>query len=487
MLRDTRIKFYFTEEEHMAKSYGVIVIGAGSGGLTAAATAKGFFQSVALIEGRKTGGECTHYGCMPSKALINYAEMIHTASKVTGEAPKNDSKKALEYVRTVINNIYQHETPEVLGKSYDVYEGYAKFIDAHTVEVNGEQLTGRKIIISTGSSPMIPTFIKGIENVDYLTNENIFYQEELPDSLIALGGGPIGVELCQALNRIGIEVTVVEMMPRILPREEERYSQMITECLEKEGMHICTGAKATEVRQENGVVTLTVEKDGKVEEISAGGILMSLGRTPNLDKLDLDKAGILYTRRGIKVDENLETSAKGVYAVGDVVGPYQFSHMANYQGILAGQNAVAPFNIRKVDYTHKITWTTFTDPELARCGLTEDEAIEQFGEKNVRVYTESYDLLERAETKLGSIGEVKLVLDGKGRILGATVIGDRAGEIISEIQVLKTLGLNTSKLAGVLHPYPTYAEILVKFGKRVQIDNIFRLPVVKQVMAIVNK
>ncbi|MBQ8470290.1 MAG: FAD-dependent oxidoreductase, partial [Clostridia bacterium] len=302
----------------MAKSYGVIVIGAGSGGLTAAATAKGFFQTVALIEGRKTGGECTHYGCMPSKALINYAEKIHVASEVTGEAPKNDSKKALEYVRTVINNIYQHETPEVLSESYDVYEGYGSFKDAHTVVVNGEELTAKKVIISTGSSPLIPRFIEGIEDVDYLTNENIFYQEELPDSLIALGGGPIGVELCQALNRIGIKVTVVEMMPRILPREEEKYSQRITEALEKEGMNICTGAKATKVRQENGVVTLTVEKDGEVQEISAGGILLSLGRTPNLDKLNLDAAGILYNNKGIKVDENLETSAKGVYAVGDV-------------------------------------------------------------------------------------------------------------------------------------------------------------------------
>ncbi|MCR4747186.1 MAG: NAD(P)/FAD-dependent oxidoreductase [Clostridiales bacterium] len=471
----------------MAKSYGVIVIGAGSGGLTAAATAKGFFQSVALIEGRKTGGECTHYGCMPSKALINYAEKVHAASEVTGKKTKNDSKKALEYVRTAIENIYAHETPEVLGKSYDIYEGYAKFIDAHTVEVNGEQLTAKKIIISTGSSPMIPTFIKGIENVDYLTNENIFYQEQLPDSLIALGGGPIGVELCQALGRLGIEVTVVEMMPRILPREEERYSQMITEVLEKEGMHICTGAKATEVRQENGVVTLTIEKDGKTSEISAGGILMSLGRVPNIDKLNLEAAGIEYDRKGIKVSKTLETTAKGVYAVGDVVGPYQFSHMANYQGILATQNAVIPVISRGVNYTHKITWTTFTDPELARCGLTEDEAKEAFGEKNVRVYTESYDTLERAETKLGSIGEVKLVLDKKGKILGATVIGDRAGEIISEIQVLKTLGINVSKLSGVLHPYPTYAEILVKFGKRVAVDNIFRMPVVKQVMAIVKK
>lgn len=470
----------------MAKKYGVIVIGAGSGGLTAAATTSGFFQKVALIEGRKTGGECTHYGCVPSKGLINYAEMVHTASKVTGEKPKNDSKRALEYVREVIAHVYANETPEVLSKSYDVYEGYAKFIDAHTVEVNGEQLTAPKIIISTGSSPLIPHFIKGIDSVNYLTNENIFYQEELPDSLIALGGGPIGVELCQALNRIGIEVTVVEMMPRILPREEERYSAMITEALENEGMHICTGAKATEVREENGKVILTVEKDGKVQEISAEGLLCSLGRVPNVEKLELENAGILYTRKGIKVDEHLETSAKGVYAVGDVVGPYQFSHMANYQGILAGQNAVIPVVNQKVDYTHKITWTTFTDPELARCGLTEEEAIEAYGEKNVRVYTESYDKLERAETKLGSIGEVKLVLDSKGKILGATVIGDRAGEIMGEIQVLKTLGLNVSKLSGVLHPYPTYAEILVKFGKRVTIDNIFRLPVVKQVMAIVN-
>lgn len=470
----------------MAKKYGVIVIGAGSGGLTAAATAKGFFQKVALIEGRKTGGECTHYGCVPSKGLINYAEQVHTAHNYVKDLPvKNDSEAALKYVREVINNVYQAETPDVLRKSYDLYEGYAKFVDAHTVEVNGEQLTAKKIIISTGSSPMIPGFIKGIDTVDYLTNENIWYQEKLPDSLIALGGGPIGIELCQALNRIGIKVTVVEMMPRILPREEERYSAMLTEVLEKEGVTICTGAKATEVCQKDGKVTLTFEKDGKVQTVTAGGILLSLGRTPNIDKLNLDAAGIKYNKKCIEVDKHLETSAKGVYAVGDVAGPYQFSHMANYQGILAAQNAVIPVYNQTVDYTDKLTWCTFTEPELARCGLTEDEAKEKY--KEVRVYTQSYGDLERAETKLGSMGEVKLVLDGKGKILGATVIGDRAGEIISEIQVLKTHGMNVSKLSSVLHPYPTYAEILVKFGKKVTVDNLFRLPVVKQVMGLISK
>lgn len=463
----------------MVKKYDVAVIGVGSGGLTAAATAKGFFQKVVLIERENTGGECTWSGCVPSKALINYAEDAHAARKLDPNI-KIDTAEAMKAVRQVIADVYEEESPEVLEKSgYDIVKGFAKFVDKNTLDVDGQIIKAKKIIISTGSSPMVPP-IAGLDKIDYHTNETIFKLERLPESMIVLGGGPIGVELAQAMNRLGVKITLVEMMPRILIREEEEYAAMITKTLEEEGLTICTGAKAVEACMNDGKVCLKVEKDGKEEVITGDSILLSLGRVPNIKGMDLEKAGIEYTKKGITVDEHMETSAKGVYAVGDVTGPYQFSHMANVQGILATQNAILPIN-RKIDYTH-VAWCTFTEPELARAGLTEQEAKEKYGEKNVRVFVQNYNSLERAKAKLGSYGEVKMIVDNKGRILGATVIGDRAGEIICYINAIKTLGISMAKLTSVIHPYPTYGEIMLKLAKRISIDNLFNLPVVKQVM-----
>lgn len=454
--------------------YDIVIIGAGAGGLTSAYTAKGFGKKIALIEKNNPGGECTWSGCVPSKALINIAKEIHIAKKF-GEI-KVDTGEVLQKVREVIQNVYEGETPYVLQKDgIDFIKGSAKFVDKNTLDVNGNIIKGKKIIISTGSSPFIPP-IKGLDKVDFFTNENIFTQKKLPKNIIVLGGGAIGVELSQALNRLGIKVSLVEMMDSILFREEEDLVKLLEEKLVDEGVNLYTSTKAVDVNEVNKKIVLKVEKNKGIDILEGDAILVALGRTPNIGDLNLEEIKVKFNRKGIEVNEYLQTSVKGIYAVGDVVGPYQFSHMANVQGITAVQNAILPIN-KKIDYSN-VAWCTFCEPELARAGLTEKEAREKY-EDNIRVYAETYKNLDRAKTKENSLGVVKIICNKKGKVLGASVLGDCAGEIISEIQTVKTLGINFAKLSKVIHPYPTYSEILLKISKKVYVDNILNNPFIK--------
>jgi len=452
----------------------VAIIGAGAGGLTSAYTARGFGKSVLLIDKRRPGGECTWSGCIPSKTLINHANDIYTSRQFADI--KVDTAKVMQNVRKVTENVYSGESIEVLKKDgIDFLTGTARFKSSRTIEVNGEEINAKRIFICTGSSPMIPP-IEGINEVDILTNENFFLQENLPESMIVLGAGAIGMEMAQALNRIGVTVDVVEMADSILPSEDRELSSILASLIEKEGVRIHISTKAIKIFRENNKVNVVMEGPDGSSVIAADKILLALGRVPNMDGLELGNAGIKYTKKGIEVDRYLETSAKGVYAAGDVVGPYLFSHMANAQGIRAVQNAILPLK-RKINYKN-VVWCTFTSPELATAGMSETEARKKYGD-TIRVYKNSYDHIDRAKTKTDSSGMVKLILDKRGKVLGCTILGDNAGEIISEIQIVKTLGLKFSKLSGVLYPYPTYGEVFNKIGKKVQIDNLLNLPIVK--------
>ena len=456
------------------KEYDVAIIGAGSGGLTAAYTAKGFSKKVILIDKNKPGGECTWSGCIPSKALINIAKEIYAARKYSDI--KVDTGEVLEKVRKIISNVYEEETPEVLKRDgIDYINGFAKFIGKNTLNVNGEEIKAKKIFISTGSSPMVPP-IEGLKDVNYLTNENIFLEGKLPESIIVLGGGAIGVELSQAMNRLGVKVSLVEMMDTILNKEEPKLIAMLERKLRSEGVNLYTSCKAEKVSEEYGKVSLSVVKDGSVEVIIADKILVCLGRIPNIKGLDLEKVSVIYNKKAIEVNAYLETSTKGIFAIGDVAGPYLFSHMANVHGITAVQNALLPIK-KKINYSH-VAWCTFSDPELARAGFTEQEAREKYGD-SIRVYEQDYKNLDRSKTKENDEGIVKIICDKKGKVLGASILGDRAGEIISEIQVVKTLGINFGKLTKVIHPYPTYGEILLKISKKVYLDNILNNSFVK--------
>ena len=453
-------------------NYDLIVIGAGAGGLTASISARGFGKSVLLIEREKPGGECTWSGCVPSKGLINIAKEVHTAKKYADFIP--DTKKAMEGVREVIATVYAHETPEVLeDMGINYIQGEARFLDKNSVVVGENTFTGKNIIISTGSSPFVPP-IEGIDTVPYLTNENLFTLEELPKSMIILGGGAIGVEMAQALNRLGVEVHLVEMMENILFREDQELATILRERLTEEGVNIHTGTKAVRVENLDPVVRLITEKAGVKHVLTGDSILVSVGRKANVEGLDLEKAGIEYTPKGIVVDKYLQTSNSKVYAVGDVAGPYQFSHMANYQGIIAIQNALTPLK-KSVDYTH-VTWCTFTEPELASAGMTEEAAREKDGD--ISIYRYGRDDLDRAKTKKGDIFEVKIICDSKKNILGCQILADRAGDLICEVQAVKVNGLPLNKLAGVIHPYPSYGEIFNKAGKKAYVDKLMANPIV---------
>lgn len=456
------------------KKVDVAIIGAGAGGLTTAYTAKGFGKSVVMIDQSKPGGECTWSGCIPSKALIHQANDIYTAKKFSDF--EVDTSQIMTNVRKVIADVYEEESVDVLKRDgIPFVSGSAKFIDAHTLEVAGKQIRAKKIFICTGSKPMVPP-IKGLNDVAYLTNESIFELKALPETMIVLGAGAIGVELSQAMNRIGVSVSLVEMADTILPREDKELSDILRDKLEEEGVQIYTSHKAVSASQVDGEVTLALEGPDGAKEVSGKGLLLALGRVATVQNMDLEKASIAYDRKGIRVNDYLETTAKDVYAVGDVAGPYMFSHMANAQGIKAVQNALLPIN-RKMDYSN-VAWCTFTSPEFATSGMTEAAAREKYGD-SIRVYRHDYDHLDRAKTKPGTKGLVKLIVDRKGKVLGCSIIGDRAGEIISEVQVVKTLGINFGKLANVIHPYPTYGEVLNKISKKVTVDNLLNNPVVK--------
>jgi len=457
------------------KQYDIVVIGAGSGGLTAAATAVGFGKRVLLVDKERPGGECTWSGCIPSKALINEAKTVHA---VRGRVPDflYDSKVALYYVRRVREKIYAHETPEILERSgIDYLKGGACFKDPGTLRVGPVEVEGKKYIISTGSSPFVPD-IEGLEGVPFLTNESIFELERLPESLIILGGGPIGVELAQAASRLGAAVQVVEMMPVPVFREEKDFSVVLQDRLAAEGVILHLGARATRIgRRENGAF-LTFEREETEQTIVADALLVAIGRKPNLEGLGLEKAGVRFTPKGIEVNPYLQTSRAHIYAIGDVTGPYQFSHMANAQGIRAVQNAILPFK-RKIRYDH-VAWVTFTQPELARAGMTEAEARAVYGD-GIRVYEYDFNLLDRAVTEGETVERMKVILDRRGKLLGISILADRAGELIGEAQLLKSVGLNFAKLGAVIHPYPTYSEVFSKIGKRVMVDNLLGNPLVR--------
>lgn len=454
----------------------VLVIGAGSGGITAAVTAAGFGKKVLLADKHLPGGECTWSGCVPSKALIHQAQISHvTATQVPDFTP--DTRRAMEHVHQVRKSVYSHESPEALAKmNIEFLQGQVRFIDKTTVEIGDSRISASKIIIASGSSAFIPP-ITGLADMPYLTNENLFELEELPQSMIVLGGGPIGIELAQALNRLSVRVELVEMAERILPREEAEMSDPLRSVLENEGVNVHTSTRAVSVEQTDGRVSLLCKSsDGKEVHLEAERILVAVGRAANVKDLNLEGAGVKYSPKGISVNRKMQTSQKNIYAVGDVAGPWLFSHMANTQGIQAVQNAILPFT-RKVSNETPV-WVTYTEPELARAGMSEDEARAAHGD-SVRVYHFDMNDLDRTRTSGGSVERVKLVLNRKGKVLGASILAQRAGEMIGEIQVIRKLRINFGKLAGIVHPYPSYSEVFQKIGKKVLVDNLLNNPIVK--------
>jgi pyruvate/2-oxoglutarate dehydrogenase complex dihydrolipoamide dehydrogenase (E3) component len=473
-----------------AYDFDLVVIGAGGGGITAATTANGMGKRVAMIEKRRIGGDCTQFGCVPSKALIKSAAVAHDVGTLERYGLKIPATAALDTdgvmarVRAVIESVYEGETPERFeGEGITVLFGAPKFIDSHRITLDGKTISARSFVIATGSHPFIPP-LEGLADTPYHTNETIFSIDAIPKSMIVLGGGPIGTELSQAFARLGCAVTVIEKGDTVLSREDPILARELQDRIVAEGVTVINGARAERTARTDSGVTVTLSTADGSRDITAEILLVAVGRRPNIEGLDLEKAGVETTPHGITTNLRLRTTALNIYACGDVAGPYLFSHMAEYQGMTAALNAVLPIK-RKVSYDH-VPWCTFTDPELAHAGLTEAEARERYGD-SIRVFRHEFKHIDRARTDDATTGRSLFICDRRGRLLGAHILGHGAGDLIHEAQLVKTLGLPFKKIQSAIHIYPTYADIVRVPARNALVDGIRNHPLVKLARAITGK
>ncbi len=456
--------------------YDIIVIGAGSGGLVASKLAAGLGKKTALIEKNKIGGDCTWFGCIPSKALIKSAQVVHQSRKMERFGIKLRSplqlnpENVMAHVRAVRQADYEaHSLDSFKKEGIDLIFGAAKFIDEHHIMAGDKQLSSNKFIICTGSHPAIPQ-IEGLAQVPYLTNESIFEIETLPGSMLILGGGPIGTEMASALNRLGVKITIIQRAPTLLANDDHELTSALMDYLRLVGVNILVKNSPHRFYKENGLITAEITDDkNQMAKISAEALLVAAGRAPNIGSLDLHNAGVEFDNRGLKVDKYLRTTAANIYGAGDVVPPYLFTHVAEHEAVIATRNACLPIK-SKPDYEN-VLWCTFTDPPLAHAGLTESKAIEQYGD-NVRVYKWKFSDVDRAKTELDTEGFVKIICGKQGRILGIHILGSHAEELMHEVQLAKLFGKPFSKIASMIHAYPSFSDAIRQPAKKCYIDLI---------------
>lgn len=452
----------------MSDTYDLIVIGGGTAGLTAAGFAARLGVKVALVEKNRIGGDCTWTGCVPSKALLKVAKVAHTTRTaqeygICGEAPQVDMANVRSYIHQAISDVYQHETPQQLEQQgIEVIMGAAQFIDAHTIRVGEQTLRAKKFILTTGAHPFIPN-IPGLADVPYLTYLQIFDNDHLPERLIVMGAGPIGSEIAQAYQRLGSQVTLIDV--GLLPREEPEVAQTMGSVFAREGLRFVQGL-VTQARQEDDEIVLNVE----AQEIRGDMLLVAVGRAPIVKGLNLEQAGVAYSARGIPVDKYLRTTQKHIYAAGDCIeGNYQFTHFAGWQAFQAVRNALLPLNDNGFK---KITpWTTFTDPEVAHAGLTEAGARQEFGD-GVRVTHWNLERVDRAVAENDRDGFIKVVHKKNGKLLGVTIVARRAGETITEYVLALERGLKLYDLANFIHVYPTYSMATMRLAAEATTNNV---------------
>lgn len=441
----------------------IVVLGAGSGGLVTSYIGAVVKAKVTLIEKHKMGGDCLNTGCVPSKALIRSGKLMHNIKHgekygVQNAAGDIDFKKTMQRVHEIIAKIEPHDSVErYTGLGVNVVEGEGKITSPWTVEVNGNTLTTRNIVIATGASPFVPP-IKGLDQVNYLTSENLWQLEKQPKKLIVLGGGPIGCELTQAFHRLGCEVTQVERESAIMGREDPDIVQMVYQRFKDEGINVMLDTNAVAVEVNGDEKHLICEQGEESLNIPFDEIIIAVGRTANTKGFGLEELGIALTdRRTIAVNDYLQTDFPNIYAVGDVAGPYQFTHVAAHQAWYAAVNSLfGTFKKFRADY-RVIPWATFTDPEVARVGLNETDAKAD----NIAYELTTYgiDDLDRAIADSSDFGVVKvLTVPGKDKILGVTIVGEHAGDLIAEYVLAMKHGLGLNKILGTIHIYPTLSE-----------------------------
>lgn len=476
----------------MKDIYDLIVIGGGSAGLVAAGGSAILGARVALIEKNLLGGDCLYTGCVPSKALIKSArfahQMRHGATygfEATEPRFLNDSFASITgRVQDIIKIVEHHDAPEVFEEmGVEVVFGTPQFLNANEIEVvlneDGEKrvMRAKRFCISTGSHPFVPP-LEGLEETGFITNENVFRLNDLPKRLVVLGGGAIGVEMGQSFARFGSKVTIVEMGDRILSKEDAEVSEFMQTMLTKEGVEILTSYKAVKARKrDDGVKILNVESNGKTQEIEADEIMVSVGRRPNLDGLGLENAGVESEPQRIKTNEYLQTSTKHIYAAGDVTAHFQFTHMADYEAQVVIQNAFVPWPFKKKTDFRVVPWATFTDPEVGRVGMTEAEARKEFGE-GVKVYKVAFEDNDRAQAESAAEGFAKVVTNKKA-IIGATLVGSHAGELIHEFVWAVKQRMKITDLNKIIHVYPTLSKITQAASTEATLDDL-RSPFVQK-------
>ncbi len=436
------------------------IIGAGSGGLSVAAGAAQMGARVVLIEKHKMGGDCLNYGCVPSKALIaaaHAADVVRGAGQfgVNGHEPDIDFLKVHDHVKGVIAAIAPHDSVERFeGLGVDVIQDHGRFVARREVEAGGHRIRARRFVIATGSKAAVPT-VEGIDDVPYLTNETVFDLTERPEHLIVIGGGPIGSELAQAHRRLGARVTLLQRST-ILPKDDPDAVDVVRMRLIEDGVAVREMVDIRRVERDGNGIAVTLRRHGVEERLTGTHLLIAAGRRPNVEGLGLEDAGIAYTPQGIDVDDRLRTSNRRVFAIGDVSCPYQFTHVAGYHAGIVIRNAL--FHMpAKADHG-SVPWVTYTDPEVAHVGLQEGAARDRHGDR-VRAVSFSFADNDRAQAERATDGLIKAVIGRKGRVLGATIVGPRAGELILTWVLAVQKGLGIGTIAGLIAPYPTLSEV----------------------------
>ena len=443
--------------------YNLIAIGAGSGGLVSSFIGSAVKAKVALIENNKMGGDCLNTGCVPSKALISSAKAVQVLKKHSLYGLKNvsyevDFAQTMERVQEIIAKVEPHDSVERYSSlGVDCHSGEAMIRSPHEVEVNGRVLTTKNIVVATGTRPFVPP-IPGLEDVPFSHSDNLWELRKQPEHLAVIGGGPVGSELAQAFRRLGSEVTMFNLGPGILPREDLDMVQFICDSFEKDGINLLDETTIERIEKLGNTSRIHYSRHGEKQHLDVDHILVAVGRIPYTFGFGLENLGVeLNKNKTIKVDKYLRSSIRNIYACGDVAGPYQFTHMAGHQAWYATVNALfAPFKKFAVDYS-VVTWCTYTDPELARVGLSEDEAKAQNIPHEVTTY--GIDDLDRAITDRMDYGKVKVITPpGKDKILGAAICGVHAGDLLVEFTLAMKHGIGLNKILGTIHPYPTLSE-----------------------------
>lgn len=451
----------------------LLVIGAGSGGLSVAAGAAQMGARVVLIEKGEMGGDCLNYGCVPSKALLAAAKAAHVPQTwdrfgLAGGAPEVDFRRVHEHVHGVIATIAPNDSQERFeGFGVQVFRAPARFIGRREVEAGEHRIRARRIVVATGSTPGVPP-IPGLDGVSYLTNETVFELTERPEHLAIVGAGPIGIEMAQAFRRLGSRVSVLEKV-RALPKDDPELTAPLLDALRAEGISLQEGVDIESVESRDGRVCIHAVREGRSETHEASHLLIAAGRKPTLDGLDLETAGVAYEPAGILTDARLRTSNKRIFAIGDCRKGPQFTHVAGYEAGIVIRNAL--FRLpAKADY-RAMPWVTYTDPELAQVGLTEEEARDRYGDR-IRVLRQNYADNDRAQAERSTLGCVKLIAH-KGRPVGASILGAQAGELINMWALAIAEKMKLASIAGYISPYPTLAELNKRVAGMAFTDTLF--------------